>query len=477
VSRRSIRLRVTAAFALAMAVVLAASGWFLYSRLASHLEVALNHELRLRAQDLAALVRQPDGSLATDAGGRFVEHGESYAQLLDRNGRVLDATPPLGAARVLRRPQLRAARRGPIFTDVASVPGLDEPSRLLATPVRRRGRELVLVVGATKSDRAETLASFRDELLIAGPIALVLASLVGYLLAGLSLRQVESMRRRAAAISAETPGERLPVPQTGDELERLGVTLNAMLARLEAALQRERDFVADAGHELRTPLALLRTELELALRHSESPDDLREAVRSSSIEVDRLTQLAEDLLLIARSDRAKLPLKLELVDAGELLDSVATRFQWRADEEARALVCDTATGARIRGDRLRLEQALGNLVDNALRHGGGRVRLEVASTNGTVELHVKDEGRGFPPRFLDLAFERFTRGQRGRKGPGSGLGLAIVRAIAEAHGGTADAVNSPDGGADVWLALPAAAPADGAGRASKADTRSKAASR
>src|SRR2546423_6378256 len=128
-------------------------------------------------------------------------------------------------------------------------------------------------------------------------MTLPLSSFAGYLLAGLSLRQVDAMRRRAAAISADSPGARLPVPPTGDELERLGETLNEMLGRLESALERERKFVADAGHELRTPLALLRTELELALRHGRSPEELREAIRTSSQEVDRLIQLAEDLLV------------------------------------------------------------------------------------------------------------------------------------------------------------------------------------
>jgi two-component system, OmpR family, sensor kinase len=453
-SRWPIRLRVTAAFALAMAAVLAASGWFLYARLGSHLETALDHELQVRAQDLRALVRQPGASLASDAGGSLVERGESYAELLDSRGRVLDATPPIGRGAVVRRAVVRAANDGPTFEDLPSVPGLDEPSRVLAVPVERSGRKLVLVVGATKQDRAETLASFRDELLIAGPIALILASLVGYLLAGLALRQVESMRTRAAAISADTPGERLPVPPTGDELERLGTTLNAMLARLEAALERERDFVADAGHELRTPLALLRTELELALRHAKTPEELREAIRASSQEVERLAQLAEDLLLIARADRGKLALKLETLDPGELLGRVATRFQWRAEGTSRPLTQETEHGPPIRGDRLRLEQAIGNLVENALRHGQGRIRLAVATSNGHVELHVRDEGEGFPPEFLDDAFDRFTRPQPGRGRGGSGLGLSIVRAIAEAHGGTAEAANSPAGGADVWLALP-----------------------
>jgi heavy metal sensor kinase len=454
-TRVPIRIRIAAALAVAMAAVLAFTGWFLYTRLDSHLTTALDHNLLVRAQDVSALVERPDGSLAAEPRTRFVERGESYAELVSPDGRVVDATSALGGATLLSRSELARAQRDTVYADRSSVPGLDEPSRLLATPLERRGRRLVLVVGLTRQDRVEALGSLRDELLIAGPIALVLATVAGYVLAGLSLRPVESMRRRAAAISAETPGERLPVPPTGDELQRLGETLNEMLARLESALEREREFVADAGHELRTPLALLRTELELALRHAETPQELREAVRRSSADVDRLGQLAEDLLLIARSDRGRLPLRLENVPAADLLDTVAHRFEWRAQEAGRALTTDDADGVTVHADRMRLEQALGNLVDNALRHGGGAVRLFAASSDGNIELHVRDEGGGFPPEFLGHAFERFARADPARTQGGAGLGLSIVRAIAEAHGGSAHASNREHGGADVWLSVPA----------------------
>src|SRR6185437_3052264 len=179
-------------------------------------KLALDRDLRLHAQDLAALVRDPRSSIDVAEAGHLIESGESYAQLLDLQGRVIQATPPLGSASVLAPDELATARRRTTFANRPRTPGLDEPSRLLATPVARDGRRLVLVVGATRENNLETLSSFRDELLIAGPVALVLATLVGYLLAGAALRPVERMRRRAAAISAETPGERLPVPETRD---------------------------------------------------------------------------------------------------------------------------------------------------------------------------------------------------------------------------------------------------------------------
>jgi heavy metal sensor kinase len=463
VSRVPIRLRLTAAFAVAMALVLAATGEFLYARTDAQLTGALDRQLRLRAQDLAALVREPGSSLATDADGALVEQGESFAQLLDGRGRVLDATRPLAAASLLHPAELATARGRTILADRSSVPGLDERSRLLATPVTRGGERLVLVVGVTAGDRAETLGSLRDELLAAGLVALVVASLGGYVLAGRALRPVESMRARAEAISADTPGGRLPEPRTGDEIARLAQTLNAMLARLEAALERERGFVADAGHELRTPLALLRTELELALRHATTADELRAAVRASSSEVDRLTQLAEDLLVIARADRGTLPLRRETLAAADVLGTVASRFEWRAREERRWVVAEPMTSAcSILGDRLRLEQALGNLVDNALRYGGGTVRLGAEHAGRGVVLRVTDEGPGVPPEFIPHAFERFSRPDRGRSGGGAGLGLAIVRVIAQAHGGSAGLRNAEPRGAEAWIEVPAAPPAAGA---------------
>jgi two-component system, OmpR family, sensor kinase len=355
--RTPIRLRVASAFAVAMALVLAGTAIFLYTALGADLSRALDQDLRLRAQDLSALVRDSGSSLSADSGGRFIERGESFAQLLASDGSVIDATQSVGRRSLLSRAELHTALGGSHFLDRPSVPGLDEPARLLAIPVRRGDRRLVLVVGATRENRAEALSSLRNKLLLVGPLALLLATGLGYLLAGAGLRAVEGMRRRAAEISADRPGERLPIPPTGDELQRLGVTLNQMLDRLEGALDRERGFVAEAGHELRTPLALLRAELDFALHHADTEAELRETLRTASDEVDRLVQLSADLLLIASSDQGKLALRPEAFPVRGLLESVRNRFVWRAEEAARPLEVDAPRELVYDGDRLRLEQA------------------------------------------------------------------------------------------------------------------------
>jgi heavy metal sensor kinase len=445
-SRLPIRVRLALYFSLAMAVVLAAAGWFAYARVSSDLGNALDQDLRARGQDLSALVAS-GGSVASTQGA-LIENGESFAEVLDAQGRVLDATRPI-ALNLLTQSELHSALRGPLFTNRPSVPGLDEPARLLALPATRGGEHVTLVVGATRENRAETLSSLRAAFLIGGPIALVLAALGGYLLAGAALRPIESMRRRAADISATSLDERLPVPPADDEVSRLGETLNAMLARLEDGLERERRFVADASHELRTPLALLKTELALALKPGRSQDELLFALESAAEQTDRLSRIADDLLLLARAEQGELRLKTEQVDVMDVLGDVAGRF--RTD---RAISVAPGEPLVLPADRLRLEQAMTNLVDNALRYGSGAITVSAVRRNGSAELHVLDEGLGFGESFLPRAFERFTRADGGRQGEGSGLGLAIVATIARAHRGSARATNAPGGGADVWISLP-----------------------
>jgi heavy metal sensor kinase len=454
--RLPIRIRVTLAFAAVMAIVLVAAGLFIYSEMQSRLDESIDNGLRSRGGEAAALVRSEESGLGAADENRLIESDESFAQVLKPSGRVQDSTGQLGTQPVLDASDLEGAENDTTFFELPQgvVPGIEGKVRLLATPVDTEEGEVIVVVGSSLGDRDEALTNLATLMLIGGPIALVLASLAGYWVAGTALRPVEAMRRRAAEISASGPEERLPLPEAKDELRRLGETLNEMLARLEAALERERRFVDDASHELRTPLTLHKTELELALRYGRSEQELRSAIASAGEEIDRLIQLAEDLLVVARSDKGELAVTRERVPVGELLSTVGERFRARVEQSNRPLVVDGADGV-VRGDRLRLEQALTSMVDNALRYGDGEVRLWSRRNGGTVELHVSDAGPGFPSDFIERAFERFSRADAARARGGTGLGLAIVETIAHAHGGRGVATNAPGGGADVWIEVPA----------------------
>jgi two-component system OmpR family sensor kinase len=438
VSRLRIRIRLTLVFAIVMAVVLAALGAFLYLRLGDSLDERIAEDLDARRIALTRVVstgvRDVDPSLLAGEEGlaRVIGSGAS--------GPVLATSGNHGV--LLAADELAAAHTRAVTTD-------HDGYRLLATPV---GDDVVLV-GEPLDDRTDALSALLAQLLVALPLALVASCAIGYAVAGAALRPIEAMRLRAAEISAATSAQRLPLPVAHDEVYRLGETLNQMLERLDSALERERRFVADASHELRTPLAILKAELEVALRQPRSVHDLEEALASAAEETDRLVRLAENLLLVARSDRGVLKVATDAIPVDELLVEVAGRFRSGAESAGRVVEIERSMSITVDGDRERLGQALGNLVDNALRHGSGTVRMHAAERDGLVELHVTDEG-GFEPAFLPRAFERFTRADDARTGDGTGLGLAIVDAIARAHGGSAHAANLATGDADVWITAP-----------------------
>ena len=452
-ARLPTRVRVTLAFTAAMAVLLLAVGSFIYLRLQSSLDQSLERGLRSRAADLVAVVEQSGEHFGSTTRSPVNRRGEVLAEVVDGAGRVIDAPPALRARRLLDAAQVRRALSGATMVD-RQVPHRSYSDRFYARPVVHHGRRLVVVVGSSLEPNRDALQQLAGIEVVGGLVALLLASLVGYGAATGALRPVELMRRRAGEIGAGRLEDRLPVPPTKDEVARLGETLNDMLARLQEAFAHERRFVADASHELRTPLTILRGELELALRDAGDVEAFRAAVESAAEEADRLSQLAEDLLVMARSDQGGLPVRLENLDAEALLGAVDRRFAQRAEAQGAALAHRAPPGLVVRADELRLEQALGNLVDNALRHGGGEVTLSAETRGDRVELHVRDDGPGFPEDFVDEAFERFRRADAARSRGGAGLGLAIVRTIGQAHGGTALARNRPEGGADVWIELP-----------------------
>src|SRR5439155_1629953 len=242
---------------------------------ANSLDRTLERGLRARSAGVAAIVRQGDPGLREAPPAPVADATGSFAQVLDSHGTIRDQSPGLRQQPLLTGPLLRRAQAKSLL--IARAHRLGGDVRLLAIPLQPRNQKLVLVVGAPLRSRDQTLANLRSELLVGGPAALLLASLIGYLVAGAALRPVERMRTRAAAITEQHLSERLPVPSANDEIARLGATLNQMLARVERAVKRERSFVADASHELRAPLALVRTEVDLALDLPRSAEEIQAA--------------------------------------------------------------------------------------------------------------------------------------------------------------------------------------------------------
>jgi signal transduction histidine kinase len=428
VSRLPVRWRLTLAFAGVMAVLLAATGLFVRQQVQANLDSALNASLRSHAADIAALARQSDSGLAEATHDGAVGQRPQLAQIIDARGQVIDATAGLPPRPLIGSAALAEARTRSVVVRRALAAG-DQPVRLLAVPIAAQGQRIVAVVGQSLEERDRALDDLRNVLLLGGPAALLLASLAGYALTVAALAPVEIMRRR------------------------------------------ERTFIADASHELRSPLTMLRTELELMARDKPTGADLQTATASAIEETERLGRLADDLLLLTRADSHRFELRMTAVSPGALARDATTRARRRPPaRDVRISVRDVDEAPLVLADPDRIGQALDNMLDNALRYAASEVELTTRVAGASVEIHVLDDGPGFPAEFLPRAWERFSRADAARTEDGVGLGLAIIRTIAELHGGRADAANRQGGGADVWISLPTASTPKVGGRATRSAT-------
>jgi two-component system, OmpR family, sensor kinase len=443
-----LKLRLAMLFALATAAVIGVAGTGFVLQLQVSVEASLDPGLRAQVAAVA-------DELVSDAGPVLPGGAVDLVQLGTADGRVVASSPNAGTRPLLDPGQLAQALKGEI-SYTTTVNG-DRTRMLAATVPGRRGPMVVSVgTGTDVADAAVDRATY--ALLLSGPPAAALAGLGAWLLAGAVLRPVERMRRQAARIGDQDLGGRLAVPATRDEIAALGTTMNALLARLQEALQRERGFVADAGHELRTPLAILHTELELAARPCRSREALVEAVTQAGRETDRLIRLTEDLLLLARADNQQPFLRMSTVSLPELLAAAVRGAGARSASQGVTVRLHTPPELDIDADTDRLRQAIDNLLDNATRYAPPETAVDViacSSRPDLVTVAVRDRGAGFPPDFLPQAFERFRRAEaaRTRDNGGTGLGLSIVQAIVRAHGGRVIAANHRNGGAIVTLEL------------------------
>jgi signal transduction histidine kinase len=439
-----------------MTVVLIAAGWLLYTRERTALQGGLDDELQARVNAVAPYIRRnprrariPDTLTLDPEEGFFLvlTRGGAVVNVFPKGNRAADRLPPdeLG----------HPTDEGLLLT--RAFPGIGT-ARVVVQPIARGGRHYLLIGALSFSDMNDALSSLTRVLLVVLPVGVVGTTLVGWLLAGLALRPVERMRRQSEAIADEELGRRLQVPATGDELARLATTMNSMLDRVQSAVEHERRLVDLTSHELRTPLGVARAEAGLALARRRSRAELEEALHVVAAQLDWMSRLSDDLLVLARSQRGRVPVRRTAVDLRALLEQSCEPWLARAGERGIDLGLATAEGLTVEVDPDRVRQAVGNLLDNALRHTppGGSVRVGATVAGPLLRIVVEDSGAGFDPGVLPDAFQPYVRGTGEAAGSGAGLGLAIVQAVAESHGGGAVAENVPEGGARVTVTMAAA---------------------
>jgi signal transduction histidine kinase len=446
----SIRLRLALAFAAAAAMVFAVGAWLFAAALSAA-------QLRVIDSQLTAQLARADRYLPGAAPSSApAAPGEYLVQVIDASGRV-HGNSDAGTASLLTSAQLSHARRSEIWITAKAD---EEDARVTAGPLAGHPGWVAAVAVSLETYNA-TQSQVARGLAIGGGAFVAIAGLGAYWLARAALSPVERLRRQVAAISERDEDAALEVPRTKDEVAALAGTMNDLLSRLRQALERERAFVADASHELRSPLAILRGELELAGRPGRGTRELAAAVQAAAEEADRLSRVTDDLLVLARGDSGQLGLRGAETDLQELLGHSAALAEPRLAQAHVTCRVEVPGGTRACVDPDRIRQAVDNLLANAARFApAGSVIVIAAWDDGPdLRIEVRDDGPGFPEAFLPHAFERFGRPDTGRSRDdgGAGLGLAIVQAICVAHGGSATAVNKPGGGAVVSLWLPGAA--------------------
>src|SRR5262245_28683427 len=443
---RSIRFRLTVWYSGLLAGLLVLFGFSVYLGLSQYLGWTLKEALSQQANQIGE-------SWLGDVG----VSGESYvAEEINEhfspkvNGRFVRITRADGGVMYLsdepenkrfdpsRAPALKAQAGQETLREERLT--VDGELLIFAMPVTAKdGARYLVEVGASNHEIESALHGLLLAIAIGLPVVVIIAVAGGYLLMRRALRPVDEITRSAERITSRNLGERLPAAETGDELERLSVGLNRMIARLDESFQHIHRFSADASHELRTPLTILRGELEAAVQQRQITQELRETLGSALEETERLSRIVESLMAIARLDAGEARVESALFDLAELTSGTTEQMRLLAEDKNVGLLCEAEQTVRVEGDRARLKQVIVNLVDNAIKYTptGGLVGVKVWASDGHAMLEVSDNGVGIPPEALSHIFERFYRVDkaRSRQMGGAGLGLSIIKAIVTAHGG------------------------------------------
>lgn len=453
----SIRWQLTLWYSGVLAVVLAAFGAAIYVLMRRHLlervDAGLDEELSDVLSEVRPAGRRDEMLVWLDR--RFSRHEGFDFQVTMLDGERIFHNPRL-ADRTLPIPDLTTVDEA-VYTTTARTDG----ARQRVVSIRVSGTEGELIVQVARSLEAfdHELGELLAALLITGPATLGVALLGGYFLARRALAPVDRMTKTAARVSARRLDERLEVANPNDELGRLAQTLNAMIERLENSFRQMQRFTADASHELRTPVAIIRTEAEVALGKPLDDKEKQELLSDILEECLRLTWITDQLLTLSREEAGLLQPVNESVDVSSLVERVVDMMRPLSEIRRQTLTCRTCGKIAVLGDPTRLRQVFYNLIDNAIKYtaDGGTIHVAAEANGQSVVVRVRDNGTGIPPEHLPRVFDRFYRVDkaRSRAGGGSGLGLSIVKSIVTAHGGRVDVDSKAGEGSTFTVALPA----------------------
>lgn len=449
-ARRGIRARSTIAAVAVVAVAFVVGVVGLVGVVRVTMTRSIEQSVSQRVRDAAAQIGSDDVDAVTAMAGA-TPGDATIVQVVAADGSVLVSSPSIQGEPAIVPPH--SAGAGGVRIQELPLAFVDGDPYLVATTATRSAHGAVTVVAAQSLTPVGHITSILlVALAVVGPLLLAAVGAVTWLAVGRSLASVDRIRRRVDDIDAADLHERVPVPVAKDEVQRLAVTMNHMLGRLEHAMSRQREFVGDASHELKSPLATMRASLDVAQRAGAVSDD---ATQVLSEEVDRMTVLVADLLMLARADDGRPRLRVD-VDVDDVVGEVVSAL---AGADPRVVIDVDARPARVAGDPVLLARAVRNLVDNAVRAARTQVRVEVGYAGDFVQVVVGDDGPGIAVQDRQRVFERFVRldEHRARQAGGTGLGLAIVAEVANAHGGTVQIGDSGLGGAQFTLSLPTGA--------------------
>lgn len=458
---RSIRLRLTFWYVFVLAIILAAFSAGIYLTLGRSLYANLDDSIEARASDLLGLAEYEGGrpTLPANVAASGPELGEQFVRVYDAAGVVtIDTSAEAGSvpgdAQVVQRVLAGQASTLSLKAD-------GDTFRVRIVPIEKDGQITgALEVGRATGDVTDTLGTLLLILAIAYPITLATASLGGVFLAGRALSPIDRITRLARRISAEDLGQRLDLRLPDDEVGRLARTFDEMIARLDEAFRRQRQFTADASHELRTPMTVIKGQIEVALQRERDPQAYRSVLQAVNEEVDRMIRLVGSLLTLARADAGQIPITLEPVSLPDVVGAAVEQVQPLAGQRGVDLQMFSSRPVTLRADDDLVLQLLLNLLDNAIKYtaAGGEVAVGWNANGRDVELWVRDTGSGIAREHLPHLFDRFYRVDkaRSRAEGGTGLGLSICRWIAEAHGGSISVESAPGQGTTFRIMLPAA---------------------